>query len=140
MLLVLLRLLGTSTQCLTFGAVNGHPERQNNVLKLRGNEQGNIISHTEPAVGAAKASEIADSPPKYYHLSPHMLQPGKSAVALPAALGNLLGGVDGVGNKPALDALPAVLDLDVPAPHQLKDVPRQLHKRLEKKEHKSRCG
>lgn len=46
-----------------------------------------------------------------------MLWPGKSAVALPAALGDLLRGMDGVGNKSTLDALPAILDLDVPAPH-----------------------
>lgn len=39
--------------------------------------------------------------------------------------------MDGVGNKSALDALPAVLDLDVPVAHQLKDVLRQIHKRLE---------
>lgn len=62
-----------------------------------------------------------------------MLQPGESAEALPAALGDLLGGMDRVGNKPTLDALPAVLDLDVPAPYQLEDVPRQIHKRLKNK-------
>lgn len=45
--------------------------------------------------------------------------------------------MDGVGNKSALDALPAVLDLDVPVPHQLKDVLRQIHKRLEEE---SRAG
>lgn len=57
-------------------------------------------------------------------------QPGESAEALPAALGDLLGGVDGVGDKSTLDALPAVLDLDVPAAHQVKDVPRQIHEGL----------
>lgn len=67
-----------------------------------------------------------------------MLQPGKSAEALPAALGNLLRGVDGVGNKSTLDALPAILDLDVPAPYQLKDVSCQIHKRLKKNKQKSK--
>lgn len=38
--------------------------------------------------------------------------------------------MDDVRNKSALDALPAVLDLNVSAAHQLKDVPRQIHKRL----------
>lgn len=87
----------------------------------------------------AKAREISYrwSPLKYYHLSPHAPQPGKSAEALPAALGDLLGGVDGVGNKSTLDALPAILDLDVPAPHQLKDVLRQLHKCLTEQKQKS---
>jgi len=46
-----------------------------------------------------------------------MLQPGRSAEALPAALGDLFGRMDGVGNKSTLDAFPAILDLDVPAPH-----------------------
>lgn len=58
---------------------------------------------------------------------------GESAEALSATLGDLLRRVDGVGDKSALDALPAVLDLDVPAPHQLKNVPRQVHERLEGK-------
>lgn len=67
-----------------------------------------------------------------------MPQPGESAEALPAALGDLLGRMDGVGNKSTLDTLPAVLDLDVPVPHQLEDVPRQLHKGLEKKKRESK--
>lgn len=56
--------------------------------------------------------------------------PTQSAEALPAALGDLLGGVDGVGNKSTLDSFPAVLDLDVTIPHQFEDVPRQIHKCL----------
>ncbi len=80
----------------------------------------------------AKTREISYrwSPLRLYHLSPHTLQPGRSAQTLPAALGDLLGGMDGVGNKSTLDALPAILDLDVPAAYQLKDVPRQIHKCL----------
>jgi len=61
---------------------------------------------------------------------------GESAEALPAALGDLLGGVDGVRDQSTLDALPAVLDRNVPAAYQLKDVLRQIYKRLQKKKQK----
>lgn len=47
--------------------------------------------------------------------------------------------MDGVGNKSALDALPAVLDLDVAGPHQLEDVPRQIYERLMSEKQKSDC-
>lgn len=84
---------------------------------------------TWPGLRASTARENF-SPLRLHRRSANMLQPGKSAVALPAALGHLLGRMDRVGNKSALDAFPAVLDLDVPAPHQLKDFPRQIHKCL----------
>lgn len=71
------------------------------------------------------------SPLKYLPPAPpHVLQPGESTEALPAAFGDLLGRMDGVGNKSALNALPAILDFDVPASHQVKDGLRQIHKCL----------
>lgn len=59
-----------------------------------------------------------------------MLHPDKSTQALPAAFGDFLGGMDSIGNKSTFDTFPTILDLDVPAPYQLKDVPRQIHKGL----------
>lgn len=38
-----------------------------------------------------------------------------------------------VGDKSALDALPAILDFNVSAPDQLKDVPGQIHEGLIRK-------
>lgn len=38
--------------------------------------------------------------------------------------------MDCVGDKSTLNALPAILDCDVPAPYQLKDFPRQVYKGL----------
>lgn len=68
--------------------------------------------------------------PSFYRLSLHMLHPDPSAQALPAAFGDFLGGMDSIGNKSTFDTLPTILDLDVPAPYQLKDFPRQIHKGL----------
>lgn len=70
-----------------------------------------------------------------------MLQTGESAEALAAAFGDLLRGVDRVGNKSTLDALPAVLDLDVPVTYQFEDVPREIYERLwNKKQGNNRSG
>lgn len=54
----------------------------------------------------------------------------QSAQALPVSLGDLLRGMDNVGDKSAPDALPAILDFYVPRPDQPKDVPRQIHRGL----------
>lgn len=94
-----------------------------------------MSSKKKTGLSAAKTRLISYkwSPLKFYCLSPHLLLPGQSAQALPAAFGDLLGGMDRVGNKSTLDALPTILDLDVPTPYQLKDVPRQIHKGLMRK-------
>lgn len=57
-----------------------------------------------------------------------------SAVTLPSTFGDFLRGVDDVWDEAALHALPTVLDLDVSAPHQVKDLPRQVHEGLEEEE------
>lgn len=119
MLLVLLRLLGTSTKCLRLRELETGTRKIKQCL-IYGvkcvTEQGNRSPQKKKTgLTAGKVREISyTGSPIIYSLWPSMLQTGESAEALATAFGDLLWRVDCVGNKSTLDTLPAVLDLDVP--------------------------